>query len=49
MYKLNEWKKERKIESQADTYIERHFEEACLYLNNGSHILNEWRCRKSRT
>ncbi len=48
MYKLNEWKKERKIESQADTYIERHFEEACLYLNNGSHILNEWRCRKSR-
>lgn len=48
MYKMNEWKQDHKIESQADTYIERHFEEASRYLNNGFHILNEWRCRKSK-
>lgn len=46
MYKLNGWKKKPKMESQADTYIERHFEKACQLLNNGPYILNEWRDRK---
>lgn len=46
MYKMNSWKKEVKVESQADTFIERRFEIACLYLTGGSNILNEWRARK---
>ena len=46
MYDMNKWKGEAKLESQADTYIERHFEEACQLLTNGNHILNEWRARK---
>ena len=45
MYEMNSWKKE-KSESQADTLIERQFEIACSYLNEGADILNEWRARK---
>lgn len=48
MYRMNKWKVNHKIESQADTYIERHFEKACLLLTNGSEILNEWRFRKAQ-
>lgn len=47
MYKMNGWKREKRGDSQADTYIERHFEEACELLNDGCFILNEWRDRKS--
>lgn len=47
MYRFNQWKKEPQLESQADTYIERHFEESSLMLNNGHHIINEWRNRKN--
>lgn len=47
MYKMNGWKKDCKaIESQADTYIERRFEESCQLLYDGNNIINEWRDRK---
>mgnify|MGYP004576412381 CR=1 FL=1 len=46
MYKMNSWKKEVTLESQANTFIERRFEVACSYLTGGSNILNEWRARK---
>ena len=46
MYKMNSWKKEVTLESQANTFIERRFEVACSYLTGGSNILNEWRDRK---
>lgn len=34
--------------SQADTYIESRFEEACMKLANGDKVLNEWRKRKEQ-
>ena len=34
--------------SQADTYIEYRFEEACTELANGDKVLNEWRKRKEQ-
>lgn len=33
--------------TQADTYIEKRFEEECEFLANGDSILNEWRREKS--
>lgn len=34
--------------NQADTYIEKRFEEECEFLANGNSILNEWRQRKEQ-
>lgn len=34
--------------TQADTYIEKRFEEECEFLANGDSVLNEWRQRKEQ-
>lgn len=44
----NIWKIDRILGTQADTYIEKRFEEECETFPNGSKILNEWRQRKGQ-
>lgn len=46
MYHKNNWKKD--TGTQADSYIEKKFEEACELMGNGMKILNEWRRRKEQ-
>ena len=46
MYHKNNWKKD--TGTQADSYIEKKFEEACELMSNGMKILNEWRRRKEQ-
>ena len=44
----NVWKIDRILGTQADTYIEKRFEEECETFPKGSKILNEWRQRKGQ-
>lgn len=46
MNRKNNWSKE--TATQADSYIEKRFEEVCEDLSNGAKILNEWRERKEQ-
>ena len=42
------WNIGREEWSQADSYIEKKFEEACGLFPGGHEILNEWRKRKEQ-
>lgn len=42
------WNIDKNLGTQADTYIEKKFEEACERFPNGKKVLNEWRKRKEQ-
>lgn len=42
------WNIDKNLGTQADTYIEKKFEEACERFPSGSKVLNEWRKRKEQ-